>query len=359
MDQAHKEAYSTVVCFIQDSGYSLAHFPSLKQIDYPINKIIDEALFDEYRDVGLKQYKSLNNSQKDIVDRVLLLVEDKVDVKNNCIYVDGPGGSGKTFVYTTIAYILKGKKKIVYCMAYTGIAALLLPDGKTVHKTFGLPVHLYTDSTSNIKIQSKEANNLKNVDLFIWDEAPMSPKYAVEVVNKLLQDIMNNSKPFGGKIFVLGGDFRQLLPIREGGTRTEIIIGDGSLNDSDDNIEIPAHCFANENDNIVSSMYGSIILEKKYDDLADCVILSARNLDVDELNNQIVNILNKNTEKVYTSIDTLETFESKNQNREVILTEYLNTLSPSCLPLHLLRLRQYTIVILIRNLNIQEGLCNE
>jgi len=41
-------------------------------------------------------------------------------------------------------------------MAFTGIAATLSPTGKTVHKIFGLPVPLFTDSSSAIKIQSKE-----------------------------------------------------------------------------------------------------------------------------------------------------------------------------------------------------------
>ena len=47
-------------------------------------------------------------------------------------------------------------------IAFTGIAAILLPQGKTIHKTFKLPFPLHHDSTSNIKIQSKEAEKLKN-----------------------------------------------------------------------------------------------------------------------------------------------------------------------------------------------------
>ncbi|XP_067214183.1 uncharacterized protein [Linepithema humile] len=110
--------------------------------------------------------------------------------------------------------IAKIRKKHVCAMAFTGIAATLLPAGKTVHKTFGLPVPLFADLTSAIKIQSKEAQYLKNTDIFIWDEAPMSPRYALEIMDRTLRDIMNNNLPFGGKIVLLGGDFRQLLPIK-------------------------------------------------------------------------------------------------------------------------------------------------
>jgi len=62
----------------------------------------------------------------------------------------------KTFIYTTIYHLAKIRNKHVYTMAFTGIAATLLPTGKTVHKIFGLPVPLFTDSSSAIKIQSKE-----------------------------------------------------------------------------------------------------------------------------------------------------------------------------------------------------------
>jgi len=61
-------------------------------------------------------------------------------------------------------------------MAFTGIATLL-PNGRTIHKVSGLPVPLFLDSTSNIKIQSKEANKLKLVDVFILNEAPIAPCY--------------------------------------------------------------------------------------------------------------------------------------------------------------------------------------
>lgn len=34
---------------------------------------------------------------------------------------------------------------------------------------------------------------------------------------------MQNNIPFGGKIVILGGDFRQLLPVQQRATRSEIV----------------------------------------------------------------------------------------------------------------------------------------
>ena len=41
------------------------------------------------------------------------------------------------------------------------------------------------------------------------DEAPMLPKYELKNMNQLLRAIGNPNLPFGGKIVIFGGDFRQ------------------------------------------------------------------------------------------------------------------------------------------------------
>ena len=51
------------------------------------------------------------------------------------------------------------------------------------------------------------------VDAIIWDEAPMSPKLALEAIDDLLRDLMQSDDPFGGKQMILGGDFRQIPPV--------------------------------------------------------------------------------------------------------------------------------------------------
>ena len=81
-------------------------------------------------------------------------------------------------------------------MAFTGIAATLLPHGKTVHKVLQLPVPLYFDSSSKIKLECKESEYLKKLDVFIWDEAPMAPRYVIEIMDRTLRDIMNNNVIF-------------------------------------------------------------------------------------------------------------------------------------------------------------------
>jgi len=64
---------------------------------------------------------------------------------------------------------------------------------------------------------------LKETDIFIWNEAPMAPRYALGIMDRTLRNIINNNLPFDGKIIVLGSDFRQLVSIKIHGTRSEIV----------------------------------------------------------------------------------------------------------------------------------------
>ncbi|XP_025265716.1 uncharacterized protein LOC112638349 [Camponotus floridanus] len=260
--------------------------------------------------------------------------------------------------------IARIRQKRVCTMAFTGIAATLLPTGKTVHKIFGLPVPLFADSSSSIKIQSKEAQYLKEIDIFIWNEAPMAPRYALEIMDRTLRDIMNNDFPFGGKVILLGGDFRQLLPIKVHATRKEIEfakfvldIGDGTLNDFNDNIQIPEYCIASNNADIVEDIYGDLIRKTEFIKMSKCAILSARNVDVDEINKKVVELLDITHKRIYTSVDSAINNDNGDIS-ETLLPEYLNSLSPPSLPPHELRLRPNCIIMLI-SLSINEGLCNE
>ncbi|XP_036144291.1 uncharacterized protein LOC118646109 [Monomorium pharaonis] len=202
--QAQRKSYININTLLTAEGMSLSNFPSMEQLN-EIDESLNDVSFEETLEIGMQKCRQLNDNQKNIVDIILNAVNNSKENEtiNNCFYVDGPGGTGKTFVYITLWYLLKGRKKRVSTMVFTGIAATLLPQGKTVHKTFGLPVPLFCDSSSNIKAQSNEAQILKETDVFIWDEAPMAPRYALEIMDRTLRDIMLTDRLFGGKIVVI------------------------------------------------------------------------------------------------------------------------------------------------------------
>ncbi|XP_058810250.1 uncharacterized protein LOC131675336 [Phymastichus coffea] len=340
-DLAYQMAYADINRILNDEGRSLEDIPSMPPLLRNSVHVREHFLLIEMADRGNVKYNNLNPLQKEIVDLVSNAVHDENYSGPRCIFMEGPGGSGKTYVYETMYDLLTSKNIEVCTMAYTGIAATLLPNGKTVHKIFGLPVPMFNDSTSNIKAQSKEAKKLRKTAVFIWDEAPMAPRYALDIANKVLQDVMGNNLPFRGKIMILGGDFKQLLPIKVRGTRNETLnlsikysplwkhfikyilttnmrvlsneidfsnfllnVGNGSLNDKDDYIDVPDHCILPETVSIID-IFGQLIRDKKFDEMSDCAILSTRNEDVDNINREITDLLGDVDQHIYTAIDTV------------------------------------------------------
>ena len=59
--------------------------------------------------------------------------------------------------------------------------------------------------------------------LIIWDEAPMANHAVLACVDETCRRVMGSSAPFGGKVVVLLGDFRQTCPVVRKGTKAEII----------------------------------------------------------------------------------------------------------------------------------------
>jgi hypothetical protein len=151
-----------------------------------------------------------NDDQRSAYETILNAVTNK---KGELFFVYGNGGTGKTFIWTTLLSRLRGQGKIVLAVASSRIASLLLVGGRTAHSRFKIPIDLHDDSTCNITQQMKVAELVRKADLIIWDEAPMMHRRAFEAVHRTLCDLMQmddaqaTEKIFGGKIMVLGGDF--------------------------------------------------------------------------------------------------------------------------------------------------------
>lgn len=67
---------------------------------------------------GADQISMLNENQSEAFNKIIAAVEDE-HIQQRCFYVDGPGGSGKTFLYTTLMAFVRGKQllrpSLVYC----------------------------------------------------------------------------------------------------------------------------------------------------------------------------------------------------------------------------------------------------
>jgi len=147
---------------------------------------------------------TLNDEQKHVYDVV-------TQSESGMFMLDAPGGTGKTYTLRCIIDYFGEDNCCV--VASTGIAAIMLPSATTAHYRFKLPLDLEGETMPNLQINSKEARNIKECKIIVWDEVVMMSRYGVEAVDKFLKGITGVKRPFGGKRVLFSGDFRQILPI--------------------------------------------------------------------------------------------------------------------------------------------------
>ena len=166
----------------------------------------------------------LNSDQRRAYDAVLHAYNTKT---SKTYFIDGPVGTGKTFLYSTILHSVRSKGDIALAVAGSGIAALLLEGGQTAHSRFKVPIPTLEDSTCTFPDDVAEL--LTKAKLIIWDEAPMTHRRVFDCVDRSLKDLMKKIDPlnerriFGGKIVVFGGDFRQIPPVVKRGCREDTV----------------------------------------------------------------------------------------------------------------------------------------
>lgn len=93
-----------------------------------------------------------------------------------------------------------------------------------MHRAFRLPLVIDECTVAGWPVDDARSQRVKQAAIIIWDEAPMSPKAAFHAIDRFLRDLTQKADtPMGGKVVLLGGDFRQILPIVPHGHRVTII----------------------------------------------------------------------------------------------------------------------------------------
>ena len=74
-----------------------------------------------------------------------------------------------------------------------------------------------------MKIPSEDSVALFNADLIIIDEASMITCNVLRIIDTLCKEVMRSEKLFGGKLILLGGDFRQTAPVIPRGSDVAVL----------------------------------------------------------------------------------------------------------------------------------------
>ncbi|ONL99141.1 Helicase [Zea mays] len=95
----------------------------------------EESIVPTTEDVALKE--TLNEEQRSAYDKILSVVDTN---NGGVFFVDGPGGTGKTYLYKALLAALRSQDKIAVATATSGVAASILPGGRTAHSRFKIPL---------------------------------------------------------------------------------------------------------------------------------------------------------------------------------------------------------------------------
>jgi hypothetical protein len=186
---------------------------------------------------------------------------------------------------------------------------------------------------------------LQQTSLVIWDEATSQHHDVVETVDCTLRDLLNQpDRPFGGLIVVFSGDFRQTLPVILHGSREQIVpatlthsylwqtihvhylhenmcLGQDPESDAwaqqllhtigvtDGEIVLPEHmCCGDTMASLINALYSQPLaqdqqLSDRY--FLDRTILSARNVEVDEINASILSSVAPQQTDTYLSANSV------------------------------------------------------
>ncbi|XP_076035390.1 uncharacterized protein LOC143021665 [Oratosquilla oratoria] len=252
----------------------------------------------------------LNIEQRYVFNCVINAVSELdrgLETNHRLFYLDAPGGSGKTFLFNMIHDYLVAQNVAVSTSAWTGIAATLLKNGKTLHSVFNLPVPLTETITCNIPPNSDQANILRQ-NMRTNENEQVFSQWLLQIGNGRVQSSLDNV--------------------------------------SDDTIDIPEQCVC------IDSLVSDIFDNCTQDEMKSSVILSPKSVDCLKVNEDILRRLPTES-KTYLSIDSVSPDNEMEANNYPI--EFINSLTPSGMPPHL---KVGSIIMLLRNLSITQGLCN-
>jgi hypothetical protein len=342
-----------------------------------------------------EECRTLNEQQQHVFDIVMDSVNNsrgKVFCLNAC------GGSGKTYTINLLLAAVRAQGGIALGTALSGIAATLLENGRTLHSRCKVPIKIQETSMCSITKREALSELLRKAKLLVIDEVTMGHRHIFDEVDRTMRDIRDNDALFGGLTVLFAGDWRQILPVIRHASRPQIVeaclkhspiwdaveklellenmrvknssgesasfaefllkVGDGKLDIVKDlgpcKVRLPdALMMDSENlEDLCQFVFQR--LEHNFTNpawLCSRAIICPTNSAVDEVNDVMINKF-PGEARDYKSRDKVL------ENEHQYPLEFINSLTPSGFPPHVLHLKKHASVMLIRNLCPHDGHVN-
>ncbi|KAK0425586.1 hypothetical protein QR680_009274 [Steinernema hermaphroditum] len=362
--------------------------------------------YDGIREQEDQDFEILNDDQKNIVRTIEEAVQYRhLHNQQRPFELNGSGGTGKTLTINTLIRRLIGRgKKIIVC-ASTGIAATLFVSGKTVRSAFKVapnrPVPQYSAHT-------EQGKKVMEAEVIIWDETTMSNRILINAIDQHCCDVLPNiydhkETTFGGKVVLVCGDWKQLLPVVEGAAAPiEQLRASFKYTNSVDKFKtlkltrnmrighdevsyrhytervgngyymldrtlaakkqrfIPPHKDSHQvfsSGDLLTAVFPEDLLfdKDRYEELGTRAVLAAHNENVDKINAEALRKV-PGESTVYEAID--EPAVDCPFTVPLLGPESFQHRAASGMPKHHLELKEGAMVMLCRNLDVEAGLCN-
>ena len=206
---------------LEDKTLDMYGFPSPKGNTTELER--ERLLYDSEEQLQYFQELCITTPNNEDQERIFTTVMQAIQAgQHKKIFIDGPGGTGKTTVIKKIIASTRALGKIVKVCASTTLAATLYANATTAHSLFKYPVEDENDKDSeeptSCKLEGTDRLELlKETSVIVWDEFVTNSRDLFEAVQRELRFSCPNL------IFVCAGDFRQILPIVRYGSEEDII----------------------------------------------------------------------------------------------------------------------------------------
>ncbi|XP_022152308.1 uncharacterized protein LOC111020056 [Momordica charantia] len=135
--------------FLESMGKQITMYdlPIIKPMQIFANDCNTKDILDErsiiVSDEDIQASSKLNEDQKLAYD---IIVQRIMNNKSGVFFIDGPGGTGKTFLYRALLATIRSRGMIAIATATSGVAASIMPGGRTTHSRFNIPLQAIESS---------------------------------------------------------------------------------------------------------------------------------------------------------------------------------------------------------------------
>lgn len=301
-----------------------------------------------------------------------LIIRKLIEKKKN-IFISGGAGTGKSYILNKLKEIYG---ETLHITSTTGLSAINI-GGQTIHSWAGIGIcDKSIKETLNKIIKNSELYiKLRQCTKLAIDEISMLDCYTFDYLNTILKLVRNNMLPFGGIQMILVGDFYQLPPVHidsdiefcfESSSWEELNIFPIILNDSirqrEQNYIEALNNIRMGNLQNLKLFYDRSI--KNIDKISNSILrIFGTNLDADRYNKKCFNEIDSEIYE-YKATDKLIFQKDKNTNyfdKSKLLSEnsYMyKFFNNYCKAPKILKLKEGCKVMLLKNLDIKNGLVN-